>query len=397
MIDKHVRTICYFCFIVSLVYLGTVYERVETTFPMSKQTPSLFDWYTSESTYPPNAIHFGIYAIEPVSQTLYLGVGSARPAEENGALLAQLNLPQTWVNLGELDEQGVHEIVWEEASQQLHVASSDPTDSWEAGNHYVYTPDTGLQKYRDLQNGLVNVIHTWALLPIGENELYASTSGHNGDAPPCEDGVSCYGQVWYTADGGQNWEYRSALGGYRAFDIVSFNGKLYGLYTNERDNVVCYLAVSEDGGLTWETLDLPLLSRVHLTEFQGQLLAVSWDRTAVITIDSNHDSQTHLLPSQTTVGVYYDDIPSYTNYKSVTAVDDTLYLLATTSEEHALLQSSDLTQWQTKMGFPQPPTALAYWPERHQLLIGTSGLDAQLLTLSLDEPSLYLPIISTYP
>lgn len=362
---------------------------------------NLFQWYSTASTHPPNPEYFGIYTIEPIADTVYVGFGSARPAEQNGAILGQATINQmdetanTLTMLGQLDEQGVHEMAWDASQQRLHVASSDPMDSWEAGNHYTYDVVNGFQKYRNPVDGLVNVIHTWGLLSVGDNTLYASTSGHNGEAPPCVDGVICMAQIWYTADGGQTWTHRADVGAHRAFDIVQFNGKLYALYADERVDVVCYLSVSEDEGYTWETLQTPPLSRVHLTTFEDKLVAVSWDRTAVITLSSDHELQTHSLPMSTTVGVYYEDIPSFTNYGSVMAVENTLYLLATHANGYAVLQSTDLIRWHILANMPQQPTALAYWPEHHQLLVGGSGLDAQLWGITLPETSfIYLPIIA---
>ncbi len=51
------------------------------------------DWYETETGYTGNDTYFGAYALQPVGATLYLGFGTARPAENvgDGALTPRLH------------------------------------------------------------------------------------------------------------------------------------------------------------------------------------------------------------------------------------------------------------------------------------------------------------------
>ncbi len=117
-------------------------------------------WYQTQTGETPDVDHFGGYVFREVNGVLYMGLGTARPAESNGATLASFD-GTTLSAIGNFDEQGVHDM--EDYNGDLYIAGSDPAygDDWSLGNFYTYSGGT-FTKHRS-GNGLSNVIHMWGL------------------------------------------------------------------------------------------------------------------------------------------------------------------------------------------------------------------------------------------
>ena len=114
------------------------------------------NWYQQSTGYIPNPNYFGAYTIVPYSSTLHLGFGTARPAERDGALLAQTD-GLTVTAVATLTEQGFIDMAW--VSNTLYIPGADPCcgDGWDAGNFYVKSATSPITKYRNLPN----VFHAW--------------------------------------------------------------------------------------------------------------------------------------------------------------------------------------------------------------------------------------------
>ena len=120
-------------------------------------TGSLIEWYGDQAWLQGDAARFGAYVTLPVGGNLHIGLGSARPAENigDGSYLAQFD-GRELSGIGLLDEQGVHEMLWD--GVRVHIAGTDPHngDDWSTGNHYTFDPITQtLNKYRDPVHGLL--------------------------------------------------------------------------------------------------------------------------------------------------------------------------------------------------------------------------------------------------
>ncbi len=341
------------------------------------------DWYESNARFTADSAQFGAYVMQAIGDELFIGLGSGRPAEFDGALIAAYD-GLTLRAVGPLMEQGVHEMVAYE--ETLHVGGSDPCcgDGWEAGNHYTITAVSPPQKHRDPGQGLTNVIHTWGLWAAPNGDLYAATSAH-------EFQVVYRGQVWRSQDGGQNWLLLSNLGKYRAYDVTGFQGQLYALYANDSNSERNTLAFSPNGGRNWADLIVADMQRIHLTELGETLVGVSFDRTAVYALSTPQTTagQTiirYQLPDGYKIGSFYDDAPGYANYNLLTTADAYLYTVlegGDATKTYTIVRSRDLQSWEAVASTPEPVISLAYWPARRWLIWGDNGRSATLWRLEL--------------
>jgi hypothetical protein len=347
-------------------------------------------WYNTQSGYTADETHFGAYVMWPSDNNLFIGLGSGRPAELDGALIAVYDGVALRA-LGSLTEQGVNEMVM--VGETLHIAGADPCcgDGWEAGNHYTATAVSPPQKYRDPSHGLTNVLHTWALWANEQGDLYAATSAH-------EFQVIWRGQIWRSQDGGQHWQLLSNLGNYRVYDVTGFQGHLYALYTNAANDSRNTLAYSADGGLSWQDLVSNAFQRIHLTEFKGQLVGVSYDRTAVYALTTPQTITRYQLPPGYTIGSDYDDAPGYANYNLLAVAGPYLYTVLArgdTQPMYNIVRSQNLQSWEVVHSTRQPIIAMAYWPAKNSLIWATNGRYASLWQLNQATNPLFPTSLST--
>lgn len=339
---------------------------------------TLKEWYDATSSYTGDDTYFSAYITLPVGDDLYIGLGTARAAEEDGAYLAKFD-GSDLSGIGDLNEQGVHEMIWD--GSLVHIAGSDPIDDHTAGNHYTYQPGGSLTKYRDATNGLPNVLHSWGLWKTN-GTLYEAASTKNN----CDTGTTC-GQVFSSTDDGETWTKESDLGEYRAYDIFGFDGDLYAIYNDEHTTPLT-LAKSVNSGVTWS--DISGLSenvrRVHLLEFDDKLLAVSWDRLKIYAIDTNDNVSTYNLPSNYKVGVSYSET-HYTDYNVLAVADEYLCLIAEeqSGAKRAVICTTDLSNWLLLTDTNEKLTSLSYWENKEWLVTSTAGTNAKLLKIDLAE------------
>lgn len=345
---------------------------------LAEQT--LKQWYESQTANKGHRAYFGIYAILPIANDLYLGLGSARPAEMNGAYFANF-ADAVLTGIGEPYEQGFHEMIYDGAL--IHIAGTDPRDDHTVGNHYTYSPaDNTFTKYRNPTNGLVNVYHTWGLWHSG-SMLYAAVGAHDG-SDDC-DAHTCMGQIFSSTDNGDTWQKRGDLGQYRAYDIISFDGDLYATYN---DSNMLSMSRSVDEGDTWQAvpgLENNLL-HVNTIQFNEQLLAVSFDRRSLYALDADGSVVARPLPPDYLVGASY--FGDYTDFNIMAVVDGWLYLIAerqtlTDPEKYTIIRTQDFNAWQRLVHTDERLISLAYWPAQNVLVAATSGMYAGLWQVDL--------------
>ncbi|MCA9958501.1 MAG: hypothetical protein KC443_05680, partial [Anaerolineales bacterium] len=352
-------------------------------FPLFPQFDWL-NWYVAESGYLPSQAFFGPYVIVPVGDVLYVGLGSARPAEMDGALLAQVD--ETVTAVSPLTEQGVHEMIW--VTDTLHIAGSDPCcpDDWSAGNHYTYTPPGPLLKHRDAQNGLAHVLHTWGLWMDAGNVLYAAVSA---EVTPLQ-----YGRLMRSFDEGVTWELVSNVSNYRVYDVFRFDEMLYVL-ANDAHLMPLYLLRSPNDGSSWEVALAEPLQRIRIVNFAGQLLVVSFAQDALYAL-SGDDVTRYDLPAETHIGVSYTDEPQYSDYNLLAVYGDWLYAIWEVGGDRPLyyvVRTQDLLHWEGVAVTERPLIAITYWPQRETIVVGSSGTAANLWRPLRLNDKLYLPLI----
>lgn len=376
---------------------------------------SLIEWYENQSGLIGNETFFGAYITLPVDEKLYIGLGSARPAEDSGdgAYFAYFDGTQI-SGIGHLDEQGVHEMIWD--GTIVHIAGTDPHNvitggnDWSTGNHYNYDPGTQtLSKYRDPINGLLYAFHTWGLWKEGPT-LFAAASVHDGslinggDCIELDDNGDpianhCMGKIFITNDNGATWTAKSPLGGYRAYDIIGFNAALYAIANNEYTGPLT-LYKSVDGGTTW--VAFPSLTNIlrmsHLTMFDGSLIATSFDRAHLLQIDKNDQIIIHNLPTGYLLGTDYADRFWYSDYHMMVSVGGMFYVLVEeqTTHQNAILSTQDFSNWQIVASTDEKLISLSYWPANNWLVTSSPGINAKLWKIDLPviQTFLYFPFIA---
>ena len=346
---------------------------------------SLKQWYETVSSNTGDDTYFGAYVTLPVGSDLYIGLGSARPAEDTGdgsyfALFDGTNLS----GIAETDEQGLHEMIYD--SSLVHIAGTDPRpDDHSAGNHYTYSPGGTFTKYRDPLLGLTNVYHTWGLWKPGTT-LYAAASAHDGSDPgDCAYGTTCFGQLFSSTDNGQTWTGLSVLGDYRAYDIIGFDGDLYAIHNDQLGGPLS-ASRSTDGGGSWNPVTglTGNVGRTHMLEFDGRLILASFDRSVLYAIDDAENLTSHALPSGYLVGSTYS-VAGYMDYKLLVVAKGYLYRVAEnqSTSERAIIRTTDLGSWERMVSTPDRLISLSYWPDQGWLVTATPGAAAKLWRVDL--------------
>jgi len=343
-------------------------------------------WYTDETGYPTSgtaansAIYFGAYALEPAGNTLYLGFGTGRPSDIDGALLASTD-GVTITSIYEPSEQGFIDMTWQ--GGVLYIPGADPTDpatppdhQWDWGNTYVYTPTVPpVVKHRNLPD----VIHTWGMESVNDG-LYAATSAHEGDYE------TWTGEVFFSDDLGASWELiadkTAGVGDYRTYDIARFDNDLYVTW-NDVYGEPCGLARSQDDGATWQRL--PEFSgythcRTRLFTYENQLLILGSARDGILALQPDGSVDTHLFPDFLAQDWIYNPF----------AVDarDRLYIV---TEDNRILRTSDLENWETLVASDRDFITLSYWPDVNRIVVGDRGVSGRLWLLNPDIPAIQSP------
>ena len=338
-------------------------------------------WYQRHTGFAPDAAHFGAYAITPMTNTLFIGHSTGRPADKDGALLSGYN-GITITAIYSPTEQGI--IAMTAVANTLYIPGADPCcpDGWESGNVYVYTPPGPVVKYRNLPN----VYHAWAIwFDEASRAIFAVVGAYRGNLHNCAN-ETCTGGVYRSTDGCNSWslvaDRDNGVGDYRTYDMVGLHNKLY-IYWNDVYPAPCGLAESSDGGATWQRLAVPdTACRVRLAVFEDRLLAMSLDQKSLIVVDSAGDVQVHPLPGFKIADKYAFSFLAH----------DRSGFLYTVTEDGRVVRTRDLVTWETVAVTDRALVTIAYWPARNWLVVADRGADARLWKIDLD-PKLYLPLV----
>ncbi len=350
---------------------------------------TFLNWYDAQSGHHGSKDYFGAYMTLPITDTLYLALGSDLPANDSGdgSYFAKFD-GNSLIGIAKPDEQGLHEMIYD--GSLIHIAGTDPQpDTHAAGNHYTYNPATNVfTKYRDEVNGLVNVYHTWGLWKSDEI-LFAAVSAHDGSDPAtCNYGVSCFGEIFSSINNGQTWTKLSPLGGYRAYDIIGFNNALYAIYNDSAEGALT-MTKSTDGGEHWNAINglSANLRRVHLIEFNQQLVAVSFDRASLYAVNGTDQATSHPLPSGYLAGITYSfSGTSYTDYNIMAVAKGYLYLIAekqSLTPQTVILRTNDMVHWEHVADSSARLISIAYWSYRDWLVLASPGSSATLKYIDL--------------
>jgi hypothetical protein len=365
---------------------------------------TLKEWYENQSGLTGDDEVFGAYVTLPIENALYIGLASARPAENSGdgAYFAKFDGTQI-SGIGHFDEQGIHEMLWD--GEVIHVAGTDPHNvitegnNWDSGNHYRYSLDNRtLTKYRDPVNGLVYVFHAWGLWKDG-NILYAAVSSHDGSYPSeCVSGETCKGQIFSSNDDSITWELKSDLGGFRAYDIIGNGNELYAIHNDEHNGPLS-LSKSNDGGESW--IVFPELAEnvlhSHMVRENGQIIATSFDRSSIYAIDCSNNVKIHPIPSGFLIGTSYTENSAFTDFKILVASAGYLYLIAEdqNTDERVIIRTSDLETWQEITRTSENLISLSTWEGNNWLVTSSNGVNAKLWRIDLNNLTtlVFLPLI----
>ncbi len=345
--------------------------RVAPTIVVAEASPlvellpglDLAKFYTENTGLAPDPNYFGVYAVQAIGTTLYLGIGTARPAEANGALLVKTD-GTTLKAVKQLDEQGFVDM--RAGGSTLYIPGVDPLEDWSMGEIYVGNPPDAVSKHRDMPN----VIHTWGLDPqTDKGRLYAAVGMHAGD------NQTFYGGVLISDDDGDSWNVvadpRHTLGAYRTYDIRQFCGKLY-VTANDDYEKASQLAVSSDGGATWKRIRVSVESRPRLLAGRDYLAALAWGRDGLQLVTPGGKVTKARFP-----GFYAADWA----YNYICAgYGGWYYLLA---DAGRLYNSRDLKTWTLVADTGLTLLGVGYWQSGNKLIVTDRGAGASIYALDL--------------
>jgi hypothetical protein len=323
----------------------------------------LSEFYAAQTGCKPDPNHFGIYAIEPVGNLLYLGLGTARPAEATGALLAKTD-GKNIVAVYQPPEQGFISMCYR--GETLCFPGCDPIEDWTLGNIYTGKPPENVVKHRTLPN----VVHTWGLYPhLAAGRLYAAVGrqGSNGQA--------FTGGVMISEDMGDTWaaaaDPKRALGDYRTYDITMFGDTLYAT-SNDDYGRPSALAASSDGGATWKKVNVQVEGRPRLLAALNYLVAQRSGGEGLILISPK---------GKATKTRFRDFVAAEWAYNYICAgYGGWYYLLAAGGR---IYNSRDLETWTLVADTGLSLLTVSYWQTKNWLIVADRGTDAGLWRLDL--------------
>jgi hypothetical protein len=342
----------------ALPYLASAQVPTPQALSGAEALPAFFQGATG---YAPDAEFFGVYVIEPVGDSLYLGFGTARPAEYDGALIARLD-GNGLTALAPLDEQGFVDMTVADDGR-IYIPGADPTDDWSMGNIYIHDPTSGqTTKLRTLPN----TIHAWKVRKAADGRLLVTV----GRYLPEQGGWPYAGGILASEDGGLTWTVAAddtALGLHRTYDLVQGPTQDVAL-VDDASIDGCQIATrSADGAwvrrAAWTTCRMRLAS----DPAGRRVVAVGVDARSLIVAGSG---QRIGLPFTVQVWAYH----------WWALVGRTLYVV---SSDNRVMATRDLRTWTEVARFERPLVSIAYWPARNALVVATRGTAGGLFTVPL--------------
>jgi len=344
---------CVFVLVVALwVLLASSTAGADGPIPLT-EAGQLGAFYQEATGYSPNPAYFGAYSLVPSGESLYLGLGTARPAEEDGGLLARLDGDRLTA-LQALDEQGFVDM--QLADGRLYIPGPDPaiTDDWTLGNIYIHDLATGATS--KLRN-LVNVLHSWGLWRE-PGRLLVAVGRHLGD------NATWAGGIFSSADEGATWTLDDdpLLGRYRTYDVAAGARGLVAVaadgYTEDCPVVI------QPRGEDWQRTGQQVVCRTRL---------VSVRRDRVLALAAGGRGLVEPLTRRSL------PFPGFTAdtwaYNGLASDGRSVYVIGTGGR---VLRSADLQTWAPVATFDQGLVSLAYWPERSALVVAERGAAGRL-------------------
>lgn len=325
-------------------------------------------WYQENTGYVPDAAFYGAYAIQPVTNTLYLGFGTALPAASDGALLTSYD-GRALAAIAPLNEQGIVDMT--AVGGKLYIPGVDPCcpDDWAWGNTYVYQPPGPVAKYRNLPK----VIHSWGLwFDEKDGALYAAVGSYSRDRRDWS------GKVFRSTDQAKTWvllaDRDDGVGKYRTYDVIGFQQKLYVAWNDVLEKP-CGLAESSDGGETWtRLLGHQTDCGARLMVLEDRLLALKSDRRGFVAVDASGSTAEYDFPGFRVPGWAYGYL----------AYDNRGYLY-TITDDGRVVRSSDLITWETLASTDLAFITISYWPAKNWIIVADRGASARLWRIDLSK------------
>lgn len=360
----------------SALDLGLTFQEVAPSISYA----TIFEQQTGIAANPD---YFGAWTMHPAGNELYVGHGTARPVESDGALLGAIDENLHYSPIGTLDEQGVHEVDHNPVNNMLYILGSDPAfaDGHEAGNVYTYDvtqfPTNTLLKKRNPEDGLVNVFHAWGQTVVDQDTWYVAASSHNGQyTNNCSPlGEVCFGEIFRSNDNGTSWQSLAKIGNYRAYDIAYGHGKLYALAQDWPNALTGY--ISTDEGTTWN--DVPDLHQVldkdRILTTDTETIFVAKTRNELYALQTDGSVLIHKLPFNIGTSAFNT---SYFN--TMTQDADFLYTMSDTGE---LYMAHTPDTWIEAAQSDMQPLAMAYWPTKDALMVSDHGVTGSIWKVDL--------------
>jgi hypothetical protein len=324
---------------------------------------NLADYYAKQTGFKPDPSHFGVYAVQAVGNTLYLGLASARPAEVDGALLAKTD-GTSLSPVYQPPEKGF--IGMHYCGDMLLFPGAYPMEDWTRGNIYTGKPPDKIVKRRTLPN----VVHTWGLCSDpSADRVYAAVGRHAGD------NQTFFGGVMISEDQGETWRVASdpkcVLGDYRTYDIAMLGDTLYAT-SNDEYGKDSRLAASTDGGATWKRVNVKVEGRPRLLAARDCLVAQQRGGDGLILISPK---------GKATRTRFRDFAAAEWSYNYICAgYGGWYYLLA---DGGRIYNSRDLKDWTLVAATGLSLLAVGYWQTKNWLIVTDRGSNAGLWRLDL--------------
>lgn len=291
--------------------------------------------------------NFAAWVMQPLGDTLFIGAGNS-PANEDGAAVLS-SVDGATIDSGfVLDEQGVHDMQAQDS--ELWVCGTDPTDDWTHGNIYRRSAAGVWSKIRTLPY----VIHAFGLWHSG-SAVYVAAGAHTGD------NATWRGRVLRSSDGGATWTSVD-VNGYRLYDILGFDGKLYATgYDWTGSAYTQDVHVSSDAGATWtKVAGVTPSIKPRLVLHAGSLIGAR--SSGLFAIASGGAVTLYATPF--TLAAHWNVLDS-----------DGTYLYALDSGGW-VWRSSDFNTW-TAYAQVSGAISIKWWPG-HGLMIGDMGTAARI-------------------
>ncbi|MFA9288602.1 MAG: hypothetical protein ACEQSA_01850 [Weeksellaceae bacterium] len=404
---------------------------------------TLKHWFLSQTTDVVTETQigqwFGPWAIATDNNAIYLGLASNLPAGDAVATVTKIDVDQPLgqkLPLGTvaivdnsgiipayqdyLDDNGIHALDWtDETKSRLIVPGTDPgfTDGWNGGNIYWLDKNTDanhLLKVRcstgpntgDCEADtevFPNIVHFFGSTQIG-NRYYLGGSTPSGNTAKPE--------IWGSTNAGKSWERLYTFPNttyirskqlfalkdpqntdkYQLYSITQYNNpdsqlanKIF--YSNERSATL---------GTQWSGLNIDPLAAPHTN-----IAPVTINEETGYYVDYRGSNVVKLMNDNTmafipftgfTVGYKYHQGPeaNYYKYNGLTTDNKYLYTIGDNNGvyRYALSQTPGSGTWELIYTFPESPTEkpylIHYWTEKHGIIIGTLGVDANLYFMNVE-------------